>query len=465
MPNQVQQMALPKRWPLVVTPANRDNTSYKDAKLVNCFIESGDKQGEFHVYKRPGLLYQSQPSGGAALGYGLFNWNNNIYSIFGSTIYKNGSVLATVDSTGGMYHFNVSLGGTPRLVYGNGIKAYTYDGTTNAEITDVDFPSPHCKGFAYLDETTYVFDNAAGIHGSALNDPTSWDPLNKIVAQIEPDLGVSLGKQLVYVVAFKQWSTELFFDAANATGSPLGAFQGGKIDYGCLHADSVQDLDGTLVWLSSNKEAAIQVVSMEQSKLQVISTKAVERLLKGLDYTTIYSLRLKIAGHKFYILTIKNSNLTLAYDFAEGAWAQWTDVNGNYLPYVASTYDSSKRILWQHESNGKIYYIDPLYYNDDGDLIISDIYTPNFDDGTSFRKTLDKMKFIGDQQTGSVLLARYSDDDYQTWSNFRTVNLWVKSPMLNNCGTFVRRAYHFRHQSNTPLRIDAVDLQIRIGTM
>jgi len=58
-----------------------------------------------------------------------------------------------------------------------------------------------------------------------------------------------------------------------------------------------------------------------------------------------------------------------------------------------------------------------------------------------------------------------SDDDYQTWSNFREVDLSKNRPMLTNCGTFRRRAYHFRHQSNTPLRIQAVELMIDLGTL
>ncbi len=97
--------------------------------------------------------------------------------------------------------------------------------------------------------------------------------------------------------------------------------------------------------------------------------------------------------------------------------------------------------------------------------IISDIYTPNFDANVRRNKQLSAMEFIGDQTPGSILEVSNSDDDYQTWSNFRLVDLSYKRPRLINCGTFRRRAYNFRHRSNTPLRLQAVELQYDLGTL
>ena len=115
--------------------------------------------------------------------------------------------------------------------------------------------------------------------------------------------------------------------------------------------------------------------------------------------------------------------------------------------------------------NGDLYYCSPEYYTDDGSKIIVDIYTPIFDANTTRRKQLNMMYFVGDQDVGSVLYIRRSEDDYQTWSNFRSVRLDVKRPHLSGCGTFSRAAYHFRHWSNTPLRMQAVEIQYDLGTL
>jgi hypothetical protein len=349
---------------------------------------------------------------------------------------------------------------------GNGLKMYNYDASNGLVlVNDANFPAAFVKGFAYLDATTYVMTAAAALRGSGINDPTVWDPLNTITAQIEPDQGVALSKQLVYVIALKQWTTEIFYDAANATGSPLGTVQGARVNWGCVSSDSVQNIDGILLWLATTRAGGTLVVKMEALKADKISTPPVERLLDDLDITTIFSWQHKDQGHRFYIVTSKVSNLTLAYDLDEQMWHQWTDSNGNYVPIVSATFTSSREHIVQHESDGYLYTLDEEAFTDNGSIIVVDIVTPNFDGNTRRRKTMNKMEFIADQVTGSNLLVRSSDDDYQTWTDWRTVDLGSPEPYLTELGTFKRRAHNFRHQSNTAMRIQAVEMQLDLGSL
>lgn len=465
---QAQTVALPKRLPLLITPENRSSSTDKDSRLVNCYVEKQD-DGTYNLFRRPGLLYSSQPSGGTANGAGAFNWRGDVYCIFGSVLYRNGASVGTgLDTSNGVYRFAACLGATPRMQFGNGVKAYNYTVAGGVVlISDGDFPTAFVKGWAYLDGTTYVGTAAATIQGSDINDPINWDPLNVLTAQIEPDAGVAMSKQLVYVVFFKQWTTEIFYDAGNSTGSPLGTVQGAKVSYGCAHQDSVQSMDDALYWLSTNRSASYQVIKLEGLKAEIISNPAIDRLLDTFDLTTIYSFVLKDIGHKFYVLTSVTSNLTIAYDLTERIWHQWTDVNGNYFPFIAATYNSSGQSILQHATNGKLYLVDNSYYDDAGDLITVDIYTPNFDGGTNRRKQLNVMKFIAYQVPGSVLQVRCNDNDYGAgkWTNFRNVDLSKKQPQLANCGSFVRRAYNFRHQKAVQFGMQAVELQLDIGTL
>lgn len=466
---QAQTVELPKRFPLVITPENRDDSSAKDSKLVNCYLErAGD--GEYWIYKRAGLLHSSRPPGANAAGLGMWNWLGDIYSIFGATMYKNGvALVGTLDTTNGVYRFDSCLGATPKLVFGNGVKAYTYDsGSGIVQITDGDFPAAFVKGWAYLDGTTYVGKANANIQGSGINNPQSWAADNTIVAQIEPDQGVALAKQLIYVLMLKQWGTEVFYDAGNATGSPLASVSGAKINYGCVTADSVQSIDGILIWVCTNQSASTQVMKMEGLKAEIISTDPVERLLDDVDFTVTYSLQFKNQGHRFYILTVKNSNLTLAYDLDQNSWHQWTDKDGNYFPFVCTTYDSTTfKHQFQHESNGRIYLAEESYYTDDGDPIVVDIVTPNFDGEIDRRKQMNRLTFLADVVAGSTLQVRSNDFDYDPakWTNFRNVDLSKKLPTLMNCGSFIRRAMNLRHACNTKFRIRAVNMQLDIGTL
>lgn len=467
---QNETMIVPPRLPLVVLPSNRDSSTNKDARLVNCYIETNE-QGEIEIYRRPGML--TFETHAATTGSGAFHWSDAVYSIFSSTMYRNGVSVATgLNTTNGKYNFSSILGAIPKMVLGNGAKAYAYwvaGGLTgDLNSIDADYPATTVKGFAYLNGATYVMQPQAVIWGSAINSVSvagDWTALNFISAQADPDNGIAIDKQLVYVIAMNQWTTEVFFDAGNATGSPLGPVQGSIVSYGCASADSRQSIDDVLFWLCRNKTNSLQIAKMTQLGLEIISTKSIDRLLVGADLTQIMSWQIKFDGHSFYVITLISLNLTLAYDNVEGLWCQWTDTNGNYLPIIASTYDATGRNILQHATAGSLLYMDSDYYTDDADLIQVDIITPNFDAQTRRRKQLNRMSFVADQVVGSTLKVRYTDDDYLHWSNFRTVDLGTVEPMLINCGTFKKRAYHLRHKADTFFRISAVEVQYDLGTL
>lgn len=452
-----------KRLPLAVGPENRDESVLKDAKLVNGYVEVTGKE-QYQVYKRPGLVFYTSLATGNGLG--VYNWKGSLYSIIGSTMYRDNSVIGTGLDATGIYSFDQCLGGTNKLFFQNGTKAYCYDPSNGlVGVTSSFYPTSTVPGSAYLDATLYVMNSTGNIFGSDLNDPLSWTGDNVILAQVEPDSGVALSKQLVYVVAFKEWSTEIFYDAANAEGSPLGTVQGAKVNLGCRHAGSIQNLEGNLFWISQTRDGGMSVYMMEGLRAVQISTAPIDRLLQEANYSVVYSWGVKVAGHRFYAITLKNSNLTLVYDFTSKQWAQWTDANGNYFPFVSSSYTNASQAVLQHETSGKLYTLEISSPTDDGDLISWDLYTPNFDAGKKTRKVLNYLSVISDQTENSLLEFRFSDDDYTTWSNPRTLNLGSSRPGASNLGTFRRRAFHFHHKAPVPLRIQAVELDMGFGSL
>ena len=456
-------MGDPQRIPLAIQPSNRDESTARDAKIINAYLEIAG-QDDLRVYKRPG--YSSYSSVTAGTGMGATNWNGDIYTIVAGTLYKNGASVGTgMDTTGGVYCFGYTLGGTHKVVMHNGVIAYTYDPTNGlVQITSSNFPTSLVKGVQYLDTYTCVMNTSAAIYNSNADDPQTWAG-DFLTAIIEPDQGVFLGKNLVYLLAFKQWTIETFNDAGNATGSPLGPVQGGQMNIGCRHADSVRELEGMTFWVSQTRGAGLAVHMATDLRPQKISTPSIERLIQDADFTTVYSWTGRVAGHSFYCVTLVNSNLSLVYDLTSKAWYQWTDANGNYLPFVSSTFSSTQQLLLQHATNGAMYWMDITFPTDNGSTIVMDIYTPNYDGGVRTRKYVNSMDFIADQTNGSKLKVRHSDDDYQSWTNFREVDLSKKRPRLTDCGTFRRRAWHLRHDSNTALRMQAVELNIDLGTL
>lgn len=482
MSAQFPTTPMPARLPLVVQTSNRSSSVNTDARLVNCYIEV-DQEDRLFIYKRPGLESYGIPADGQT-GRGAFFWNRRVYSIFGNKLYRDGVEVASgldtsdrgsyADSTSGngTYVMSEILGAVPKMVISNGTKTYAYDDvgglTADLHTIDIDFPEFTVKGLAYLQGPMYVMQPQAVIWGSVVNSVSvagDWDPLNFISSQIEPDPGVALNKQLVYVVAFNSWSTEIFFDAGNPTGSPLAPVMGSKSSYGCANSDSVQRIDDRLIWLCVNQTASLQVALMDQLSVNIVSTAAIDRLLEAVDYSWVYSWQIKLNGHSFYVITFKNSNLTLAYDIIQQQWSQWTDANGNYMPIVSATYNASGQRILQHESNGRLYSMSSSVYKDLNDPIPVDIYTPIFDAGSKRRKTLNTLYFVADQIEGSTLEVRCSDDDYRSWSQPRQVDLGAETPHLINCGTFRKRAYNLRHRRDTFFRIEALEAQYDVGTL
>lgn len=463
---------LPRRFPLVIGPENRSEAVTKDARLVNCYVEKNPKTNEYSVYGRPGLLVDATYTVSAGTGRGVFNWKGDVYSVTGSVLYKNGVSLQTGMSTASIYSFDGFLVPS-RLLLKTTAAGYTTDGTTVTQIGDADYPATTVPGWANLDATEYVGVAAdSTIHGCDLNAPTLWDPLNVLTAQIEPDRIVAINKQLVQVIAFKEWSTEVFYDAANATGSPLGRVQGAKVNWGCMAANTVQEINGALLWVATYKKGnqstgVGKVVMLEGLKAKVVSWPSVERSLEAADYSDVMSTTLAINGHTFYILTFVTTNITWVYDTEEDWWHQWTDTAGNYFPIVSSTMQGTGQVhLMQHATNGKIYKCSQSYVTDDGSLYSCDIITPNFDGGLKWNKYLPHLEFVADQTPGSILQVRSNDWDYNTkrWTNWRRVDLSKKRAYLDDCGSFVSRAYHLRHRANAKFHIYAMEMRLMLGT-
>jgi hypothetical protein len=508
---QAETTRAPKRWPLVSNLQTRDSTLpiQWGGRLVNAFAEADMGDKSYWVYKRPGMgtiAFTSAASAGAGLG--SYTYNTNPYNpillfVCGTTLYQTYQLgfpfphfvttpVGTVDSTS-EYFFETINSSPQTVVLGNGVAAYVYNTSsqTITKITDANFPAYFVPGWVYLDGFLYIMDIVGKIWGTAgQNNALVWSGTNVILASSNADSGVALLKQLSYVVALKQFTSQVFYDAGNATGSPLGVVPDSQLPLGCFTGSSAQVIDNTLLWITTNQTVAPQVVQMDNLTPRVISTPSVERILSHATFTGqtlnpmlpggVFSWTLKLGGHRYYgiTLTAVSLNLTLVYDIDQKLWYIWTDVNGNYWPISSITFFPPYLLpnasytagvhLAQHVSNGSLYLLDSadIYPTDYGNIVPVDIYTANIDFGVIRRKMLRTLYFDGDKTSGSDIKVRFSDNDYQTWSNFRDVDLSLKKPRLGPCGTFDhRRAYHIRHQRATSFRLRDMDMQMDIGTL
>ncbi len=313
----------------------------KDARLTNCFVE--DVNGSPQVLKRTGYAVTSQVGTGQGHGATVFtnstSGSNKVYCVVGSSAYTaisgtgsgvliNGTfAVATNELVDWMQYF-----GTAAVILKCSSAAYTINAVTDAvtKITS-SYPSLTARGLVYLDGTFYVMDKDGIIWNSASNDPTTWNAgLNQISAAIEPDGGVALAKSGQYVVAFGNYTTEYFYDAGNATGSPLSPVQNGAIMKGCANANSLAYGDGSFYIIAQNKAQgqamgySFEVGKVTDLRYQKVSNDTVERILNADGVAVCFANVVSILAHSFYIINLPASNLTLAFDTETTYWYVWT---------------------------------------------------------------------------------------------------------------------------------------------
>ena len=341
------------------------------------------------------------------------------------------------------------------------------DGTVTWTCTGyyTNLPSNMVSGFASLDGYLVVMDANADVYTSNVDDPTTWTSTDFINAELNPDDGVAVARHLNYITAFGEYTTEFFYNAANAVGSPLGRVEGAAYSYGCAAGDTVVVMQNMVFFVALTQEGAKSIYQFEGLSPKRISSSAIDRLLEGEGSALedAYAFAANINGHWAYILQL--SNKTLVYDMEGQMWTEWTSYNGvsetafrccafSLKDYVGHMLDSS---------NGKIYTFDPTVYQDDGEDILVTMVTDLYDFGNIRRKFLYRIDVIGDRQAASSPVSiSWTDDNYVTYTSARSVDLSSRA-YLTRLGQFERRAFKLVHQANTPLRLEALDLYFTLS--
>src|SRR3990167_8857743 len=230
-------------------------------------------------------------------------------------------------STAGLKYQAKSMKNGAAVFVKNTVIAYRLTSGACDLINDADYPATTVPGAVFLDNRMYVQNITGEIVGSDNDDCTAWQSLNTISPQKEPSLAVAIAKSLNYLVSFKQWDTEFFYDAqVAAPASVLATVDSAYLKLGCATADSIVEFDGGIVFMSKrdNSQRSREIHVLNGLTPKKVSTPEVERILNGDDLATCYSMYLSTAGHQFYVLTLKTSLITVAYDFSTGLWYQWS---------------------------------------------------------------------------------------------------------------------------------------------
>lgn len=193
-------------------------------------------------------------------------------------------------------------------------------------VSDADYPASTVPGCAHLDGYIFVMDEDGVIYNSDLEAPLSWNSLNYITAEGEPDYGVALVKHNNYIVALKSTTIEAFFDAANPAGSPLSLVNNSPYRIGCANGWSVSQIDGKTFFMSQTNSHGTSVHYLPPDSLSPveIATEDVKRVLAASTLSTVRAFSMRMSGHTFYVLNLLSDGVSLVFDVGTGMWATWT---------------------------------------------------------------------------------------------------------------------------------------------
>jgi hypothetical protein len=296
-----------------------------------------------------------------------------------------------------------------------------------------------------------------------LDEPQHWDSSNYLTAEMFPDAVVGLGRQNNQVIVFGENSTEFFYDAANVNGSPLTRNDSTTIQMGCAAPYAVYQNEKSFIFVAQSESGGRAVWQVEGFQPKRISDEFIDRMIDAeVDMTDCRGFGFRTMGHLFYLLNLPTSNRTLVYDVDEKLWHEWSSNNaGNHAvfacDYLCDNHGGAAYML--HNSNGTLYKLDPTAYQDDGTNILVELQTNKYDMDTYKRKFLSNFKVVGDRyEAGNSVDVKWTDDDYVTWSNTKTVALTDDFPNFARGGAFRRRAFNIRNALNYQLRLESFEV-------
>lgn len=382
--------------------------------------------------------------------------NNIYYAVSGTSVYTltinnltrsvSSTLIGTITSTTG----NVYAAANPtQVIFVDGsTTGYLYIPSTGSFATVNSYDSDFTGGtqVEFLDGYFIVNEpNTGRVYTSALNDGKVWDPADVFSAESGTDnvVGLAVSKGELWVIGVG--TSEVWYDAANATGSPFSAREGLAIQNGCIAPGSIAKMDDLLIWLDSRGF----VVQTGQSpyvrnyntryQLDIISDDALNaefaaytRIDNAKGYTFIES------GRLMYSISFPTMLKTWVYDYTTKVWHERSYYNSYtnqhehhliqyYAPYVNLCIGGGDR-------NGKVYLMSPETYSDNTAAIHRVRTVPVFYDSDNFKLiSIDKLEIRvmsgyalqSGQGSSPQIMMRFSTDGGHTWSNEETRSIGV----------------------------------------
>ena len=490
-PEQSTYQTVPILFDATATYRSGDLAIQRDSNIVNMFYErvsQENKTRDVSLKKRPGLrstAYNLSKSAAANQLRGYYYdiasnrlyWavNNKVYSVTPDSGTSIRTVATLVTSSGyvGFCEFLQTSTQKRFVLFSDGTDLWVddYAITTCTDVSDVDMPTPHVPQPKALNGYVFLADaNTGDLYNSDNDDPTAWTSGDYITAEMSGDYIIQIAQNRNYIVTFGTNSVEFFWDAANASGSPLKRNDSGFRDIG--YVTGMKQISNILYFVGQDKDKNIAVYLLDGFTLTQISDSVVERSLqnitstdnvKGQVHLNRDGYSISVDGHTFYCVVTPQT--TWLYDIKDKLWYEWRNVDDEPLAIEASwnMYNGA-----QYVAIGTMTYISllaPNLYQDFGEDFTCSYTTERFNAGSHNQKVCNRVTILADQYTTgtSYLTLTWSDDDWATTTGTRAINIFSDVPKDYSFGQFRTRSFRTSYSDNYPLRLRGLELELNIG--
>jgi hypothetical protein len=472
-----------ERIPLVGMPNQRQATDgtavTKDQRFINFFpMKYTNKltgKETYYLVKRPGFETFLTPTAGS-IGTALHVWETvgtaetDIMSAWGavnSTIKKGTTSLGAM--TGVAKGFTeIDFTGTSTVVIpssDNTAWYYPFGGALT-QITDADFPTARgIQGkFVSLDGYLFIMDQFGRIYNSDINSVTAWGATSFIETTYYTGFGIGLARHHDAIVAFTSSAVE-FYTNEGASPSPLARREMVTVPIGCVrptntYYSSIAQMREQLFFIGTQKTGGASIYKIEQYAFHKVSIPAIDQQLEVAEPNNCYLTNAKIWGMDVIILGAGTISYVYLPDFD-----MWCEIDGSADVWEVLAGGSANQCrvfsLSSSDTSGKIYQwnTDTPVWTDNGVAYTASAITSRVDFDTENNKRFHKVKLIGDKQASTCTIGiSWSDDDYVTFSTERNVDMSQDRTYLTQCGMGRRRAFKFTNSTNTPCRLQALEL-------
>lgn len=425
------------RYPGFIGPSYTSQSKIAaDDQTVNWIpakIESGTGPASYVLDPAPGFrTYCTLPETPTR---GFFSLNGASFAVGGENLYQLPSALggSPVLRASGLSNVNnqlVTMDGNGdaghQIMIQSDSKLYCYDVLTDTLTTITDVPSS--SGVVFQDGYFISLDaDTSTISLSALEDGTSWDPLDVAQRNDSPDKWVTIVKRPKEIWLLGSQSTSVYYNDGNA-GFPYIPNPSVAIARGTPAPASVAVINASPMWLADD----LTVRRANGYTPERVSTHAVEWAIS--QYTTVSdadAFGYQDQGHDYYVLNFPTEGHTWVYDLTSGLWHErgtWNGLTFDVLPVWGYTFGYNTHLVGDRTS-GVVYEMTQDVATDTTGAGLRRVrraphLTQELKRITYYNFQLHMEVGLGltsGQGSDPMVMLRWSNDGGQTWGNIHTV--------------------------------------------